>query len=160
MASTQGVLFPDAIDPAKLCQHCKVKPFNRPRKLCWTCYHRPGVKEKYVDTSKYSRRGSGNVTGKRPKPQQATDTQPGSEERIKVLMERAALGEELHHADDLKCEAPVGLTSMIARSLRAYRVSDVVPRMGECVKPLGPVATVTEKIRHGRYKTAKRKGEL
>lgn len=46
-------------DGARVCLHCGVHPINRPRGLCWGCYHTPGVRQLYPkgaanpDTAKY-----------------------------------------------------------------------------------------------------------
>lgn len=39
------------------CRHCGGGPVNRPRGLCWTCYHKPGVRELYPSASKYAPTG-------------------------------------------------------------------------------------------------------
>ena len=83
----------------RLCCHCHREPANRPRGLCWRCYHTPGVREQYPSTSKYTRRGVGNLTGDRPPPV-PTDTLPGTPERVAVLAERAMRGEHLFHPGD------------------------------------------------------------
>jgi hypothetical protein len=31
----------------QLCRHCEKAKATRPRTLCWSCYYRPGVREKY-----------------------------------------------------------------------------------------------------------------
>ena len=36
-----------------LCLHCHERQVNRPRGLCWKCWHLPGVKEQYASQSKY-----------------------------------------------------------------------------------------------------------
>src|SRR2546423_7813948 len=82
------------------CRHCGRDRVNRPRGLCWTCYYTPGVRERYPSTSKFARRGVGNFCGAAPLPEFATDAMPGSEEKILILMERAARREALFHPDD------------------------------------------------------------
>jgi hypothetical protein len=83
-----------------ICQHCKREPVTRPRGLCWSCYYSPGVRELYPSTSKYARRGFGNITGIRPLPARPTDTAPGTPERIEVYRERAKAGVCLFHPHD------------------------------------------------------------
>lgn len=34
-----------------ICRHCKARRISRPRGLCWTCYHVPGVREQYLPGS-------------------------------------------------------------------------------------------------------------
>lgn len=87
---------------ATVCRHCGVKPISRPRGLCWPCYYTPGVLALFPITSKYARRGSGQ--GHRMNaPHAATPThaEPGSDEKIRVLAERAARGEQLFHPEDV-----------------------------------------------------------
>ena len=77
------------------CVHC-----GRPqtRRFCWTC-DTPGVRElhKHDRTSKYGSRGIGLEPPKKwPQP---TPLPPGPD-KVKVLEERAANGEELFHPLD------------------------------------------------------------
>jgi hypothetical protein len=83
------------------CRHCRKRNVNRPRGLCWGCYYRPGLRDLYPSTSKYARRGIGNLTGIRPMPATPTRMVPGSEAKIAILAERASRGESLHHPGDL-----------------------------------------------------------
>jgi hypothetical protein len=41
------------------CRHCGRARVNRPRGLCWTCYHLPGVRDLYPSTSKFVSRVPG-----------------------------------------------------------------------------------------------------
>lgn len=88
------------------CRHCHKSKVNRPRGLCWSCYYKPGVRDKYPSTSKYARRGHGNITGTPPEPVRATDAEPGSEEKIRVLAERVRRRESLWHPEDARVETP------------------------------------------------------
>lgn len=83
-----------------LCRHCRKARVNRPRGLCWSCYYRPGVRDRYPSTSKYARRGAGVGVGPAPLPARPTSALPGSAEKIRVLAERAQLGQQLWHPDD------------------------------------------------------------
>lgn len=86
-----------------LCRHCKNPDHvvNRPRGLCWRCFHTPGVKNKYQSTSKYARQGVGNVPATvTPEP---TPARPGSPEKLAVLEQRAERGEHLFHPLDGRC---------------------------------------------------------
>lgn len=84
-----------------VCRHCRKSVVTRPRGLCWTCYYRPGVKEKYPSTSKYARHGEGNTTGPHPLPASPTRAVPGSAEKLQVLAERVRRGELLFHPADV-----------------------------------------------------------
>ena len=78
-----------------LCRHCSRSKVNRPRGLCWHCYHLPGVRELYpFRMPQYTRRGLGRGTGPSLTPS-PTRTLPGTEQRITVLTRRAML----HQAD-------------------------------------------------------------
>jgi hypothetical protein len=83
-----------------ICRHCGRGRVSRPRGLCWTCYYTPGVRELYPVTSKYGRRGVGNGYGKSKPATHPTNALPGSLEKVLVLSERAALGQDLWHVDD------------------------------------------------------------
>jgi hypothetical protein len=76
-----------------VCVHCKFSAPNRPRGTCWHCYYLPGVKELYPSTSKYARRGVGNISPLLPC--EPTDALPGSPEKIAVLAERVRLGQQM-----------------------------------------------------------------
>ena len=84
-----------------LCRHCQKVKSNRPRGLCWSCYYTPGVREQYPPTSKFARRGVKDFNG-RPKLGDPTDALPGTEEKVRVLMERARLGLALFHPLDAR----------------------------------------------------------
>jgi hypothetical protein len=94
------------IPPGRLpCRHCHARQVGRPRGLCWDCFFTPGVRELYPPTDKSSRRGVGNVRGAAPLPAEPTSTLPGTEEKVRVLEQRAARGEELWHPLDSR-DAP------------------------------------------------------
>jgi len=84
-----------------MCQHCNVKFSNRPRQLCFKCYYTPGVRDLYPTIGIYSRRGVLDFFGEANKPE-PTETLPGSDEKLEVLIQRARLKQELWHADDRK----------------------------------------------------------
>ncbi len=86
------------------CRHCERHNVNRPRGLCWSCYYTPGVKEMYPSTSKYARRGVGNLSGGHEAPAAPTTADPGSPEKQDVLAERAAAGLSLWHPFDARWE--------------------------------------------------------
>jgi len=83
-----------------LCRHCQKTKSNRPRGLCWTCYYTIGVRELYPSTSKFARRGVGNFNGNAPLPDRPTGAAPGTEDKILILIERAASRQALFHPLD------------------------------------------------------------
>jgi hypothetical protein len=88
-----------------LCRHCNRVPSNRPRGLCWSCYYKPGVRELYPSTSKFARRGVEDYVGRVPLPEAPTAAPPGSEEKVRVLMERARKRQGLWHPADAPMDA-------------------------------------------------------
>lgn len=82
-----------------MCIHCYVRKANRPRRLCWSCYYRPGVRDLYPDRNNYGIKDF----SKRALPTRPTNALPGTEDKIKVFIERAKKGEELFHKDDAPC---------------------------------------------------------
>jgi hypothetical protein len=84
----------------RLCVHCDRFPVSRPRGLCWSCYYRPGVRELYPTHPWHpgGRRGIAHVTPRNLS--DPTDARPGSVEKVRVLMERAANNQVLFHPDD------------------------------------------------------------
>ena len=90
-----------------MCRHCQKTRSNRPRGLCWSCYYTAGVRMLYPSTSKFARRGVGNFCGSAPLPAFPTDAAPGSEDKIRVLMERAVKRQALFHPDDNLFAVPV-----------------------------------------------------
>jgi hypothetical protein len=113
---TQQQATPTPTSGKPLCRHCLTWRVNRPRGLCWTCWHTPGVCALYPSTSKFSRCGvgQGNFTGKLPEP---TDAWPGTEAKVRVLCERAARGEQLHHPHDTKITMTTGVKRGFCRML-------------------------------------------
>lgn len=107
-----------------ICRHCQKCKVNRPRGLCWSCYYRPGVRDLYPSTSKYAHRGVGNKTGVQSLPSAPTDTEPGSEERLAVLAERARQGVQLWHPDDRVTSANGGVTdvSIYAKKIQGFHM--------------------------------------
>lgn len=87
-----------------LCRNCHRVPASRPRGLCWVCYYRPGVRERYPSTSKFARRGVLDFHGRVRLPLYATRALPGTPEKIAVLAERARLRQELFHPHDAALE--------------------------------------------------------
>jgi hypothetical protein len=86
-----------------LCRHCQKVKSNRPRGLCWSCYYTPGVRDLYPSTSKFARRGVADFNGRAKMPE-PTNALPGSAEKVRVLQERAQLGQQLWHPLDAKLD--------------------------------------------------------
>lgn len=84
-----------------MCLHCRRRLAVRPRKLCFPCHGTPGVRERYpVAASHHAKRGVGNHNHGRL-PAEPTSAVPGSEEKIRILCERARRGESLFHPLDV-----------------------------------------------------------
>ena len=59
----------------------------------------------YPSTSKYGSWSNAEAPpGPRPLPDAPTDAQPGSEEKIRILTERAAAGTQLFHPQDNRAQ--------------------------------------------------------
>jgi hypothetical protein len=91
---------PESARFVPLCRHCAQRSATRSRRLCWACFSNPEVRRLYPITSPFARRGVRDFFGRPPLPDQPTDAQPGSEEKILVLMERAQRGQSLWHPKD------------------------------------------------------------
>lgn len=96
-----------------MCRHCQQSVQSRPRGLCWNCYYAPGVRELYPSTSKYGRRGVRDYNGQGKRPATPTDAAPGSPEKIRILMERAQLRQELWHPDDATLVGPRAMAELL-----------------------------------------------
>lgn len=97
MCATEGIL---------LCVHCKRRRANRPRRLCWTCYHTPGVRQMYPPSDGWMERSAlPDYCGTSKPPVSPTDAAPGSLEKIAVLQERASSGLALWHPLDAPMDA-------------------------------------------------------
>lgn len=84
-----------------VCRHCGIKKANRPRGLCWRCYHAPGVRRKYPSGAKNAGKTSGWESRRHAHAKQSTVARPGTEEKILILQARATRGEYLFHPDDV-----------------------------------------------------------
>jgi hypothetical protein len=84
----------------KRCRHCRRGKISRPRGLCWVCYNKAGVRQRYPSTSIHAYRGIHDFYGRFRLPAFPTAALPGTAEKIAILSQRAALGQELFHPDD------------------------------------------------------------
>jgi hypothetical protein len=90
----------------RLCRHCQRGRICRPRGLCWSCYDTPAISSRYPSTHKHGRRGVANGYKNAPPPRRPTCAAPGSPEKVRIMVERAARGEALWHPlDGLRCTA-------------------------------------------------------
>lgn len=87
---------------ADLCRHCHKLPINRPRGLCWSCYYKPDVRTMYPSHAVHGQNGIHNDTrmADRGLPPTPTEAPPGSEAKIRVMIERAAARQTLDHPQD------------------------------------------------------------
>ncbi len=84
------------------CRHCKVKTANRPRTLCWTCWHAPGVKESYPTNPTY-RFGNGTDATKDSRTRVSalpTKAMPGVPGMVAEMERRAAAGQPIFSPGD------------------------------------------------------------
>jgi hypothetical protein len=79
------------------CRHCGRESASRPRGLCWPCYYTPAIRVLYASQARY---GLASGNRRAPLPAEPTTARPGSEEKIRVLCERAARHETRWHPDD------------------------------------------------------------
>lgn len=84
-----------------LCQHCGASPITRGGRLCYRCWHTPGVRQRYVGRHRSAHRGVGLDNPASPPLPAPTRARPGSLEKIEVLEGRAAAGLALWHPEDL-----------------------------------------------------------
>ena len=83
------------------CRCCGVKPANRRRGLCCGCHADPANRERFPSTSKYAARGvAGRNAAALPVPAAPTAAVAGSDEKLLVLVARAAAGVNLWHPLD------------------------------------------------------------
>lgn len=81
-----------------LCKHCQVREGTKPRGLCGRCYSRPHIRRLYPRRNSWHARQvewHGSTPLGEP-----TQSMPGSAERKKVYMERAAAKQALFHPLD------------------------------------------------------------
>jgi hypothetical protein len=86
------------------CRHCRQGRAVR-RGLCRRCYYdRPGVRELYASGNAAAAREAQAEAGRNERPAAARPTRalPGSEAKLRVLVERARLGVQLWHPNDAR----------------------------------------------------------
>lgn len=86
----------------KPCLHCERVRVLRARGLCWICYYNPAIKDLYGPVSQFGRRSSFLDRSIQILDSTPTDAPAGSEEKIRVMMERASRGVSLFHPSDSK----------------------------------------------------------
>ena len=95
-----------------LCRNCNRGNANRPRGLCWSCYYRPGVRERFPSTSRYARHGVDDFNGNPALAPAPTAALPGTPEKLAVLEERARLRQALWHPLDALVRTPSRLLAV------------------------------------------------
>lgn len=93
----------------------------------------PEIRESYISTSKYARRGIGNFAGTPPLPTESTQAEPGSEEKILILIKRAESKQQLFHPED-KSIAPKGL--LLGRESKSRVFFRIPGKVGEGILDL------------------------
>jgi hypothetical protein len=103
---------PKLINGRPACQHCGQRKATRPRTLCWPCYYDRTIREQYPTKTNTGRRGIG-FGDARAMPER-TDALPGTPEKMRVLMERAARGQHLFRDDEPRCDTASGLLALLS----------------------------------------------
>lgn len=92
------------IKTSGICRHCGKPRATKPRGLCYTCYYRPGVRERYpVKNVGCGKRERPDYYGPSPVPM-ATGELPFTEGKLAVLQARASAGESLFSGADARRE--------------------------------------------------------
>ena len=89
----------------KTCRHCRKHPVNRPRRLCFGCYHKPDVRSQYPP--KANQHGGVFVASNvdfygTAQPCVPTRATPGTAEKIAILESRVQARQDLHHPRDVR----------------------------------------------------------
>lgn len=103
--------------PPSPCVHCGT-PGRRPKGLCWRCHSTPEINSQYQSTSKFRPLGEKDFIGSVPLAE-PTDALPGTDEKVRVMESRAALGLALFHPLD----AGMGIDDATERRLRLLGMS-------------------------------------
>jgi hypothetical protein len=83
------------------CLNCKIRKGSRGRGICDRCYEDREIRDLYVTSKEPT---APDFYGKTKLPDEPTTYLPGSEEKIKVLKERATQKVSLFHPDDTTLE--------------------------------------------------------
>jgi len=82
------------------CKNCKRCATAPKRGLCHKCYQTPGIRDKFPPDENSLCRGIADRCGNQKLPAAPTIAWPGTEAKVRVLMERAMRGEQLFHPMD------------------------------------------------------------
>ena len=105
-----------------VCKHCGGPKANRPRGLCYWCYHDPEIRAEYPKQSTSSNhRGFGNEQVAKPLPAEATDEVPGTEAKIDVMAARAEAGFQIFHPEDAVVNEDDVLVTVYVGPMAFYR---------------------------------------
>lgn len=85
------------------CRHCQRKPATRARQLCWRCYESPARHLYPVNARHCGTQEAPDFCGE-SREATPTETLPLTADRLAVLMERAHLGQRLHHPADARLD--------------------------------------------------------
>lgn len=110
----------DARRRRRVCRHCGTARVNRPRGLCWACHNDPAIRALYPSSANHG--GVGNDCRGLTPPPEPTTAEPGTEAKMVVLCERAALGQQLWHRGDPCLDHAVDLGDRMAGRVRSVHV--------------------------------------
>ncbi len=83
-----------------ICIHCQRDRVGYSRGLCGPCFRTAGTRDLYPVVSKFAATGMSMLNPVGILPTATTTATPGSEEKIRVLTERAEMGLALFHPRD------------------------------------------------------------
>lgn len=133
------------------CRHCQKAPIHKPRNLCYNCYMDLSIRNLYpVSVKAYEIR---DTYAPRPLDTNPTQTIPGSEEKILLMMDRAKRGVQLFHPDEPSIE--IEHTVNLASRLTGFKVH--LPKESKQPRPIktSPIPKTTEEVYqvfpHGRF---------
>ncbi len=108
MPRKPGEIYKHEANPNRpLCRHCHRAYSVRPRGLCWSCYYKPGVRERYPPVTEFACRRQDDFHGGHELPDRPTEAAPGSDEKITVLAERVLARRRLHHPRDISMDPEI-----------------------------------------------------
>lgn len=82
------------------CLHCKGRPGDWRRGLCWKCFRTPEVRVRYPRNEKFASRVERHL-GRRPPPR-PTDAAPGTAAKVEVMAWRQSMGFFIFDARDAR----------------------------------------------------------